>query len=387
MANNEKRKKGNPFQRGNTWTIIYYVKDSDGKNIQKWKGGYKTKKEAEKALAVFKAQATLSLLPIEDNTTVEDWMVQWFEVHKTYLQPSTVLGYKNNIERYIIPYLGKIKIKSLKVSTLEKFYNMLLDEHKLKPKTIKYIHNVLKVALEAAVNDKQLSENVCVKARTPKVERYVPTLLTVEQLRLFLSKAVGHKYEAEFNLAVKLGLRRGEVLGLKYSDFDFERHTVTINRQVTVIRSDKNKELYGLKKPKSESSHRILFISKDIEDLIKRKRVWYDYNKKRLGSDFEDSDLVCCKEDGTIRSPQSLYTAFKYFLKKCDLPDVRFHDLRHSYAVLCIDMNVPIKVLSQALGHSSTSVTDSVYADSIAVKQKLTELVCKAICDELEKKE
>ena len=92
--------------------------------------------------------------------------------------------------------------------------------------------------------------------------------------------------------------------------------------------------------------------------------------------------MVCCREDGSILSPQTLYHSYKDLLKKSGLPNLRFHDLRHSYAVLCIDLNVPIKVLSQAMGHSSTSVTDSVYADSIRAKRELADLISRAVSEE-----
>jgi integrase len=101
--------------------------------------------------------------------------------------------------------------------------------------------------------------------------------------------------------------------------------------------------------------------------------------RERLGAEYHNQGLVCCKDNGDFVNPQTLYHAFKRALKACGLPDIRFHDLRHSYAILCIDVNVPIKVLSQALGHSSTAVTDGVYADSISAKRELANLISKAI--------
>ena len=89
--------------------------------------------------------------------------------------------------------------------------------------------------------------------------------------------------------------------------------------------------------------------------------------------------MLCCDDCGDVLSPQTLYHAFKRALKECNSPDIRFHDLRHSYATLCIDLNVPIKVLSQSLGHSSTAVTDAVYADSIRAKQELANMIGDAI--------
>ena len=185
-----------------------------------------------------------------------------------------------------------------------------------------------------------------------------------------LMKALdGHRYETEIKLAMLLGLRRGEVLGLKFSDVDFDRHTISIERQVSTIKDDtkhNNTSYYGLKKLKSESSNRVLSISTEIEQLIKRKQAFNELQAQKLGKEYIDLDLICCDDMGGVLSPQTLYHAFKRIMEKSNLPtNTRFHDLRHSYAVLCIDLNVPIKVLSQAMGHSSTAVTDAVYADSI----------------------
>ena len=203
------------------------------------------------------------------------------------------------------------------------------------------------------------------------------------QIRLPMKALEGHRYETEIKLAMLLGLRRGEALGLKYSDVDFARHTIAIQRQVSTIKDDTkkdNKSYYGLKCLKSESSNRVLSTSPEIEQLIKRKKAYNDLQAQKLNEAYSSLDLICCDEVGNVLSPQTLYHAFKRILEKCGLPtNTRFHDLRHSYAVLCIDLNVPIKVLSQALGHSSTAVTDSVYADSIRAKQELAGLVSNAL--------
>lgn len=383
MKEYNQHEKGNPFKRGDTWTFIYYTKDKFGKRKQHWKGGYKTKAEAEKDLKIYKAKAVLSQLPSDETTTVKDWITEWFGVHKKQLQPNTVNGYNNNIQKYIIPYIGNVKLMNLKPSTLEKFYNDLEMDFHLSPKSIKYVHNVLKSALSAAVTDGIIEKNVCTMVSSPKVPKFNPVLLSKEQLSTLLNYVKGKRYETEIYLAVELGLRRGEVLGLKYEDFDFDKHTVTIQRQVSIVKDSTEEKYdghyYGLKKLKSESSRRTLYVSESIEKIVRKKKLWYDLCKEKFGELFDDSGLVCCREDGAVLSPQTLYNAYKTMLVKCDLPNARFHDLRHSYATLCIDLNVPIKVLSQALGHSSSAVTDSVYADSITAKKKIADLVSDAV--------
>ena len=376
------KKRGNPFLRGKTWVFIYYIYDENGKRKQVWKGGYKTKEEAEADLKKYQAMAALGKIKPSSSDTLEKYLNKWFESHKKTLEPSTINGYNTNIQNHIIPALGKIKLKDLKPSKVQQFYTMLMDEKELSSTTVLYVHNVLKTALKAAVDDKLIEENVCEKVKPPKAEKYKPQLLTVEQLQTLMKHIAGNKYEIEIKLAATLGLRRGEVLGLKFSDVNFEKHTISIQRQVSTVKDDtqdSNGSYYGLKKLKSESSNRELYISSDIEDMIKQKREQQKLQKQALGADYIDYDLICCCDNGDILSPQTLYHAYKGILKKCSLPDARFHDLRHSYATLCIDQNVPMKVLSQSLGHSSTAVTDMVYADSISAKRELANLVSNAI--------
>ena len=379
----EYNKKGNPFKRGKTWTFIYYVTDENGKRVQKWKGGYKTKKEAETDLKIYQAKAELNQIIPTNSLTVEKYICKWFDLHKKMLEPNTINGYYTNIHKHIIPSIGKIKLKDLKPTTLEQFYISLMEEKGLSAKTVKYIHNVLKTSLKSAVDDRLLDTNVCLKAKTPKVPKFKGELLSKEQLKTLFEALNGDRYETEIKLAATLGLRRGEVLGLKFSDLNTEKHTLHIQRQVSITRdntNDKHDSYYGLKSLKSESSYRVIYLSEYIEDLILRKQIYNNAQKENLGTEYHDYDLICCSDNGEPMSPQTLYHAFKRIIKTCGFPNsVRFHDLLHSYATLCIDLNVPIKVISQALGHSSTAVTDEVYADSIEAKKNLADIISQAV--------
>lgn len=371
-------KKGNPFQRGKTWTFIYYVQNADGTRTQKWKGGYKTKRDAENDLKIYQAKAALQQTIPASMLTLKDYLPQWFESHKKMLAPNTINGYAVNINNHIIPQIGTLKLKDIKPKHLEAFYSTLMTDKELSAKTVKYIHNVLKVALKAAVDNKIIDDNPCLKAKTPKVPKFQSQLLSLEQLKTLLSEIEGDRYETEIKLAAMLGLRKGEVLGIKRSDLDTTKHTLHIQRQVSIVRDntiDKNGLYYGIKPLKSESSDRVLFLSQEIESLILRKDEFNRGQKKILQGAYQDNDLICCNDDGTVMSPQTLYHAFKRILARCGLPNVRFHDLRHSYATLCIDLNIPLKVISQNLGHSSTAVTDAVYADSIKAKMTVSDII------------
>lgn len=313
----------------------------------------------------------------------ETHICKWFYLHKKMLEPNTINDYYTNIHKQIVHCIGKIELKDLKPTTLEQFYVSLMEEKGISAKTVKYIHNVLKTSLKSAVDDRLLDTNVCLKAKTPKVPKFKGKLLSKEQLKTLFEVLSDDRYETEIKLAATLGLRCGEVLGLKFSDLNTERQTLHIQRQVSIIRDntkDKHENYYGLKSLKNESSNRVLCIFEDIEDLILRKQIYNNAQKENLDTEYHDYGLICCSDNGELMSPQTLYHAFKRIIKTCRFPNsVRFHDLRHSYVTLCIDLNIPIKGISQALGHSLTAVTDEVYADSIEAKKNLADIISQAV--------
>ena len=374
----------NPFKRGNTWSFYYYVRDDQGNRKQIWKGGYATRQEAEKELKQYRAKVELNQITYKtrETQTLGEYLEEWFAIHKQTLQPNTINGYSNNIYKHIIPGIGSVKLKNIKPMLVQSFYNDLAEKSGLSGKSIIYIHNTLKTALKAAVNEGYINENACLKVKPPKPTRYKPKVLTKAQIHTIMEYLKNTQYETEIKLAILLGLRRGEVLGIEEQDIDFERHSISIQRQVSVTRDVSRREVtdyYGIKRLKSESSNRELFLSDEIEQLLRRRILYNHQQRERLGAAYHNQGLICCKDNGDFVNPQTLYHAFKRALKACGLPNIRFHDLRHSYAILCIDVNVPIKVLSQALGHSSTAVTDGVYADSISAKRELANLISKAI--------
>ncbi len=301
-------KKGNPYKRANKWEFYYYIRDENGKRIQKRKGGFETKEEAAKELEICKAKVKLGMTIPVARMTVGEFLEHWFSQHKRTLEPNSINGYYININHHIIPAIGTVKLANLKPSSIQAFYYDLMEEKNLSAKTVRYVHNVLKVAMNMAVDDKLIDENPCTKVRLPKSKPYKATLLSLEQIQKLFEYLNNNRYEVEIKLDCLHGLRRGEVLGLKFSDIDFEKHTMTINRQVTIIRTyDEQKEketsYYGLKSLKTEKSNRVLEMSDETERLIRLKKIWYDERKKYLADMYEDNDLICCNEDGTILSP------------------------------------------------------------------------------------
>lgn len=371
--------KNNPYKRGNTWSFVYYTYTMVGgkrKRKQHKKGGYKTRAEAEADLKKYKALADLGKLKDYSSQPLKIYLGSWFEKHKVEkdLQPSTINGYLNNIDKHIVPYIGDTKLKDLSTDDIRSLHKALLDKG-LSGKSVLYVHNVLKVALNKAVDQELIEKNVCLKVKPPAVLKYRHKILSSDQIRTLSDVMKDDPYIPMAIMSARLGLRRGEVLGIKVSDVDFDNNTLAVNRQVSIIKdnSDPNSETsyYGVKKLKSESSNRVIDFSEAIKALIKNQIRLNEANKERYGEMYTDDDFLFCDEFGKFISPQTLYHAFKRALNKSGLPNVRFHDLRHSFAAFCIDANIHMYILSKALGHSSTAVTEEVYADSIIAKKML----------------
>ncbi len=365
--------KGQPFQRGGTnspWTFVVYVPDPcTGKLKQKWHSGYPTEKEASKAREIILAQIKLGQYQAKCNKTVASYINSWFEeIHKPTLKPTTARGYEVNIRKHIIPCLGNIHLDKLTRRDIMLLHNTMKSEGS-SAKTIRYAHRVLSMCLKEAVLDNQISKNPCDGVKLPKDTKYNAATLNSEQVQCLLVGAKQSPIELELLLAVTLGLRRGEVLGLRFSDFDFTKGIVHIQRQITVVKSSKEPPLgsteWGLTGLKTQESDRVLFVPSTTLAAVRERQKQYKINRLKYGKEYQDSDFVCCNERGHFINPHTLQTQHKKLLKQLGLPIIRFHDLRHTYATTMIEQKVPLPTVSHMLGHSTITTTADIYCKVI----------------------
>lgn len=373
-------KRGNPFKRGNTWTYICYPIDpKTGQPKPKWCGGFKSEKDAKTALKNAEAEICTGAYILSSNMTVGQYVEKWFSHHKKNLKPNTINGYESNIRLHITPILGAKKLCELNKFDIADFIEKLKAKN-LSPRSIQYIRDVLKMALNEAVDDGLIKKNPCLRVDIPKQKRYRSVVLDVAQAKRLLNAAIDSDVEFEVITTLSLGLRRGEVLGIEYPDFDFLNETVHIQRQVTYThdRSTKDKDSkkteYGLIDLKTEESNRVLNLPKSVVEAAQRRRKLILEQKLRTGSSYADKGLMCALGNGDCVSPQTLYHRFKRLLKKAELPDIRFHDLRHSCATLLLDWDVPLAVISKMLGHSTIAITADIYCDVLEKKKQVADL-------------
>lgn len=271
--------------------------------------------------------------------TVSGFLDTWLKVHKEGISPTTLQGYTIYIDKHIKPVLGKITLRELKPIQLEAFYKKELKVYS--PKTVLQEHRILHKAFDSAVKNGVMSRNVCDLVDAPSPERPHLNIYDENKFGMLLDVAEGTKWELPILLAGMCGLRRGEVLGLRWSDIDTEKGTISISQTAVVA----NKEII-LKDPKSRTSTRVIKIPDTILPIFK--------SKKGIG-------LIVSGKGLSPMHGGSFSKRFAEFLKINNLEHIRFHDLRHFNATMMLKYGVSDVEAAFRLGHSDPSVTKRIY--------------------------
>ncbi|MFW6016503.1 MAG: tyrosine-type recombinase/integrase [bacterium] len=296
------------------------------------------------------------------NLKLEYWLDRWIEGRKKTIAYNTYVAYQNIIKNHINPDLGQIKLKDLKAREIQELLNCKLEEGRadsenggLSPRTVKYIYTTLHASLKQAVKERLINRNVCKAVEVPKKQEEDKELetWTREETDIFLKEAGSSNFYILFYLALNTGMRQGELLGLKWSDIDFKKKLIKVIRQY-----GRNKEF---KKLKTKAGKRVIPLTDDTIKKLEKHKIKQTEKKLALGEAFEDNDLICCNPIGQPVTNWQLYNEYKNIVEEAEIPYIRFHDLRHTFATLFIQAGGPIKVLQQILGHSSITVTIDTY--------------------------
>lgn len=349
--------RGHIRKRGSTYSIVVDVGlDENGKRKQKWISGFKTKKEAEAALAELINEVESGTFIMSNNVKVDKFLKYWLDNYaKPNLSPTTVYGYEIIIEKHLTPFFKDIELQKLRPIDLQQYFINKKDE--LSGKTLLQHYRVLHKALNFAFKNKLIKDNPIEYVDPPKPNKYHAKVLSLEEIKRLLECLKGSDLEVIINVALALGLRRGELLGLKWSDINFDEETVTIRNNLVRAGSE-----LIIKTPKSDSSNRTLKISKNIIDMLKKHKVKQNEIKLQLGENYKNNDLVFCNKDGSMINPSTFSHIFSDFLKKNNLPQIRLHDLRHTNATLMLKSNISPKVAGNRLGHSTVTITLDLYS-------------------------
>jgi integrase len=323
----------------------------------------RTQKEVLDKLKVALYEQQQEMLIVAPKQTVEQFLTDWLEnTQRRSVRPRTYERYEELMRLHVIPALGKYQLQKLSAQRLQSFYTKKQDEG-FSTTTVAHIHNVLHKALEAAVKWNLIPKNVCDLVSPPRKRRFEIQPLTVEQVHKLLDVAKGHYMEALFNLALATGMRRGELMGLKWQDIDFTTGTLQVRRILSRVPTKMPGKGYVEAEPKTQKSRRSIVIAPFALEALSQHRTRQLEAKLKAGPFWQDHDYVFCTSIGTHLNPtRDILDQLKLLLKKAGLPNIRFHDLRHSAATLLLSMGVHPKVVQEILGHSQISMTLDVYS-------------------------
>ncbi len=349
------------------WEARYTVgfDPGTGKQVQKSVSG-KTQKEVAQKLKELTAALDAGTYIAPSKVTVGQWLDVWQEDYLVNVRPSTVTSYEATIRNHIKPRIGAIRLESLTTHDIQEFYNSLRtpseNRKALSSKTIKNIHGILHHALQQAMLNNYIRTNPSNSCVIPRATKKKVKPLNEYQIADFLKAIKGHKYESMFLVALFTGIRQGEVCGLQWGCVDFDDGTILIDKQLQSLRGKTrgDSEKYSLV-PTKNGKERTITAAPYVMELLWKTKQSQNANRKLWGNAFQENDLVFTDELGNRITPQALYRAFKIIVTESGMPMVRFHDLRHSYAVISLKSGDDVKTVQENLGHATAAFTLDTY--------------------------
>lgn len=361
----------------------------DGSEIVQQKAGFNSQREAKK-----ERDNTVGLLYsgnyiVQKKISVSDLFNFWIENEiKLRCTYNTYYSFRGIINNHINPKIGNITLTLLNKAQIQTLYE---QEAEKSHSALRMVKAVIESGLKYALNKQLISYNPSIgvkisktliaKNREQKIEK--TKTLTEEQLKLLIEKSKGTSIYMQVLFSGLMGLRVSEVNGIKYTDVDFVNRKLKVQRQLGVV-ANSNKEDYAIRTytkqeipVKSFSSNRELDIPDIVFDAILEQRKIYEHNKHRRKNDktnpFQDLGYICCSSYGRPRSKSYNFPYFKKILKESNLPDIRWHDLRATYATLLMKNNFSLKAISKRMGHSKLIITADVYGDKKEIIRDCTD--------------
>lgn len=341
------------------------INPENGKQIFKNVLG-KTQAEVKEKLKKALADSQKLDLTKQGKYTVGTWMDAWFEnVAKIKVRPSSHQTYRGYIDNHIKPNIGNIPLEKLTTMELQKFYRKLLTSGRverveakeqpkgLSAKTVRNINQVISSAMDLAVAQKIILENPTNACSLPRVEHKEMQTISAEQLQAFLEEAKRSGVYEMYYIELSTGLRRGELLGLKWEDIDMKQGVIRVRRQISRIDGK------IVEAPlKTKNSYRAVTISPQAVEILKAQK------------EKTNDEYVFPSPNGGPISPDSVNNMLHRVLDRAGIPRVRFHDMRHTFATLALQNGVDIKTVSGMLGHFSAGFTLDTYAHVTTAAQK-----------------
>lgn len=343
------------------------------------KGGFKTQQEAEKSyfrmLEEFEQEKKKWNPCVEKNILLADYLKYWFNrIHVPTVDSATRMIGEITLNNYIQPHTSDIPLRMCNT----KYFDTLLKRASLQTKSAgNRCRELLNTAMRNAVQEGYLTENPIEFTKPYPRGKHNATILSKVEIKKLLFEMRSTNWFLETLLALFCGLRRGEILGLKFSDFDIEKETVTISRQVSEeYFFDSNGKRIGQrpaeKPPKTENSYRTMRIPKVIFEELEIRKMKIIKDRDTFGPAYHDHGYISCREDGEPHTLPSFYGALKRACSHAGVTQVSVHDLRHMYATILLEQGVSLVKISGLLGHASIHTTFEHYCDVMEDHKRIT---------------
>ncbi len=345
------------------WAIVLDVPDPEtGKRRRKWHTFHGTKRQAETECARLVAEVNGGNYVEPAKTTVRDYFIRWLKHEKANVSPKTHQRYEELLLKNVAPVIGSITLNKLTAARIDGAWGHLLENGRrdgkggLSPRTVHHCRRVMLTAMDQAVKWDLLKRNPVALTRPPKVEKQQIEAFDAPQTAIMLDDFRENRVFIPALLASMCGLRRGEILALRWKDIDLVSATIAVRQSAeqvgTVVR---------YKETKSGKS-RVVALSSSVIEELKRHRIAQAEEQLKIGIRPDENSFVVAQLDGSPLKPVSLTHEWTRLLAKTSLPKIRFHDLRHSHATQLLAAGVHPKIASERLGHSTIGITLDLYS-------------------------
>jgi len=348
--------------KNNIYYAVLNYRDEFGKRKPKWiSTGLEitnNKRKAEAFLTKTLAEHENMNISYSKDILFSDYMFIWLESAKNSIEQNTYESYNDIIKRYIEPYFKnkKITLQKIEPQHIQKYYSRQM-ENGLNPNTVLKQHANIRKALQHAVRMNMIVYNPADRVVLPKKQKYIANFLDEAQINELLVVFKNEPMYPAVLLTAFYGLRRSEVLGLKWSSVDFTNGTITIKDTVVEYDTVVEKE-----RTKTKASYRTLPLTDEIKSYLQQMKSRQEENRILLGNSYIENDYVCKRDNGEAFRPNYITERFHKVIRKSDLPKIRFHDLRHSSASLLLANGFSLKEIQEYLGHGDLGTTANIYA-------------------------
>lgn len=352
-----------PHKCRGSWS--YYIdlgRGYDGKRRQASRAGFRSKTEAVAALRAvqrFSDEGNDHAPNLLVGTYLENWLTS-----KRSLRPSTRQAYRSHLDLYLLPRLGHLTLQGLRPHHIDRFFAEVAGGTRkpLSSASLHRLHATLRSALASAVKRRLISNNPASHVELPSRERVMEAVWTVEDVHRFLTYVADDRLAALYRVAIVTGLRRGELVGLRWLDIDLVAGAIRVVQQVVQLGTQLH-----LGRPKTRSGERLVAVDLTTVALLEAHRERQRREQEAWGSAWHQTGHVFTYQDGHVLQPDYVTHKFRRDARRAGLPSIRFHGLRHTSASLALAAGVPMKVVSDRLGHSTTTITADLYSHVLPV--------------------